>query len=103
MKMATGFPDNHINQKRNNMKKEYDFKNAKRGQVASTKGKTRITMYLDTDVLEEFRERADKEGYGYQTMINEALKQYLAKSGQPLNEAVIRQVIREELDRTAHQ
>ena len=81
------------------MKKEYNFKTAKRGQVVAQKGKTRITIYLDTDVVEEFRARADAAGYGYQTMINEALRQYLEKGEKPLNEAVIRQVIREELDR----
>jgi uncharacterized protein (DUF4415 family) len=84
------------------MKKEYNFDNAKRGQVVPTKGKTRITMYLDTDILNDFRERADKAGYGYQTMINEALREYLVKSGTPLDESVIRQVIREELERVAH-
>ena len=84
------------------MKKEYNFENAKRGQVAPTKGKTRITMYLDNDLLDDFRVRADKAGYGYQTMINEALREYLAKSGKPLDETAIRQVIREELDRVAH-
>jgi len=61
------------------MKKEYNFENAKRGPVVPAKGKTRITMYLDTDILEDFRERADKTGYGYQTMINEALREYLSK------------------------
>ena len=85
------------------MKKEYNFENGKRGQVIPTKGKTRITMYLDTDIIEAFRERSDKAGYGYQTMINEALREYLAKSGKPLDEKVIRQVIREELERVAHQ
>jgi uncharacterized protein (DUF4415 family) len=84
------------------MKKEYNLKNAKRGQVVPTKGKTRITMYLDTDILEDFRARADKAGYGYQTMINEALREYLSKSRKPLDEAVIRQVIREELNRVTH-
>ena len=83
------------------MKKEYNFKNAKRGQVVPQKGKTRITIYLDADVIEEFRARADAAGYGYQTMINEALRQYLEKGEKPLNEEVIRQVIREELDRAA--
>jgi hypothetical protein len=43
-----------------------------------------------------------KTGYGYQTMINEALREYLSKSGKPLDETLIRQVIREELDRVAH-
>jgi uncharacterized protein (DUF4415 family) len=84
------------------MKKEYNLENAKRGQVVPTKGKTRVTMYLDTDTLDVFRARADEAGYGYQTMINEALREYLAKSGKPLDETVIRQVIREELDRVAH-
>ena len=84
------------------MKKEYNFENAKRGQVVPTKGKTRITMYIDTEIIEAFRERSDKAGYGYQTMINEALREYLAKSGKPLDETVIRLVIREELDRVAH-
>jgi len=83
------------------MKKEYNFKSGKRGQVVSQKGKTRITIYLDTDVIEEFRKRADLAGYGYQTMINDALRQYLEKNDKPLNEAVIRQVIREELDRAS--
>lgn len=84
------------------MKKEYNFENAKRGQVLPTKGKTRVTMYLDTDIIEHFRGRAEKAGYGYQTMINEALREYLAKSSKPLDETVIRQVIREELERIAH-
>jgi uncharacterized protein (DUF4415 family) len=84
------------------MKKEYNFENGKRGQVLPTKGKTRITMFLDTDILDDFRERADKAGYGYQTMINEALREYLSKSGKQLDETIIRQVIREELDRVAH-
>jgi len=84
------------------MKKEYNFKNAKRGPIIPTKGKTRVTMYLDADILDDFRARADKAGYGYQTMINEALREYLAKNEKSLDEAVIRQVIREELDRVAH-
>jgi uncharacterized protein (DUF4415 family) len=84
------------------MKKEYDFEKAKRGQVVPTKGKTRVTMYIDTDILDDFRERADKSGYGYQTMINEALREYLAKCEKPLDEITIRQVIREELARVAH-
>jgi len=81
------------------MKKEYNFKTGKRGHVLSPKGKTRITIYLDTDVIDEFRDRADKAGYGYQTLINEALRHYLEKAEKPLNETTIRQVIREELEK----
>ncbi len=83
------------------MKKEYSFKNGKRGRVISQKGKKRVTMYLDTDILDEFRSRADKAGYGYQTMINEALKKYLQKTERPIDETLIRQVIREELEKVA--
>jgi uncharacterized protein (DUF4415 family) len=85
------------------MKKEYDFTNAKRGPVIAQKGKTRITIYLDTDVVNAFRQLADKVGHGYQTMINDALRQYLGKSDKPLDETLLRQVIREELDRAANQ
>ena len=84
------------------MKKEYNFENAKRGPVVPTKGKSRITMYIDTDILDDFRKRADKAGFGYQTMINEALREYLSKNEKPIDETIIRQVIREELDRVAH-
>ncbi len=84
------------------MKKEYDFSKGKRGQVVKPKGKSRITIYLDDDVLKEFRERADAAGYGYQTMINEALRKYLNKSEKQVTESALRQVIREELERAGH-
>jgi uncharacterized protein (DUF4415 family) len=45
--------------------------------VIQQKGKTRITIYIDTDILDEFRNLAESAGYGYQTMINEALRLYL--------------------------
>ncbi|MBM3288282.1 MAG: BrnA antitoxin family protein, partial [Candidatus Eisenbacteria bacterium] len=51
------------------MKREYDFSEGRRGAVVPQTGKTRITIYLDDSVLEEFRERADAAGRGYQTMI----------------------------------
>ncbi|MCI5209192.1 MAG: CopG family transcriptional regulator [Candidatus Electrothrix sp. ATG2] len=83
------------------MKKEYDFSAAKRGSVIQQPGKTRITIYLDNDVLEDFRERADSSGAGYQTMINEALREYLHKKQEPISEASLRKVVREELERVA--
>jgi len=42
------------------MKEEYDFSKAKRGAVVSQKGKIRINIYIDNDVLEEFRKRTDE-------------------------------------------
>jgi len=83
------------------MTKEYDFSNGKRGPVIQQQGKSRITIYLDNNVLEEFRERADNSGSGYQTMINEALREFLNKKQEPLNEAVLRKVVREELEKVA--
>ncbi len=82
------------------MKKEYDFRKGKRGAVIAPTGKTRITIYLDDDVLEEFRDRADEAGRGYQTMINDALRAYLGKATRPVDEATLRRVIREELKKT---
>jgi uncharacterized protein (DUF4415 family) len=79
------------------MKAEYDFSQAKRGAVIPQTGKTRITIYIDDDVLENFRERSDSAGKGYQTMMNEALRQYLKKVKQPLDEDTLRRVIQEEL------
>jgi uncharacterized protein (DUF4415 family) len=81
------------------MKKEYDFSKGKRGAVIPQVGKTRITIYIDNDVLEEFRDRADTKGRGYQTMINEALREYLNKTGRPVDEKTLRRVIREELEK----
>jgi uncharacterized protein (DUF4415 family) len=79
------------------MKSNYDFSKAKRGAVIPQRGKTRITIYLDDEVINEFRERADEAGYGYQTMINEALREYLSKSSKPIDEDSLRKILREEL------
>ncbi len=79
------------------MRKEYDFSKGKRGAVIPQRGKTRITIFLDDDILETFRERADSAGRGYQTMINEALREYLSKASKPIDEDTLRRVLREEL------
>lgn len=82
------------------MKTEYDFSNARRGAVAPQAGKTRITIYLDDAVLEGFRIRAEAAGKGYQTLINDALLEYLSKDSGHLEET-LRRIIREELGRAA--
>ena len=79
------------------MRTEYDFSKGKRGALISGKGKTRITIYIDDTVLNEFRARAERSGVGYQTMMNEALKAFLEKNEKPVTAAVLRQIIREEL------
>ncbi|MFC4930581.1 BrnA antitoxin family protein [Massilia sp. GCM10023247] len=42
------------------------------------KRKTRITIYLDDEVLSEFRNLSERSGTGYQTLINAALRTRLA-------------------------
>jgi len=78
------------------MKKEYDFSKGKRGPVIDSKGKTRVTMYLDDDILDSFRSRAKKLGKGYQTLINDTLREQLRSEG-PLDVHTLRKIIREEL------
>ena len=81
------------------MKEEYDFRQGKRGAVIPQPGKTRITIYIDNDVLDAFRTRAENSGIGYQTIINQALREYLDNSSTLLDELTLRRVIREELQR----
>jgi uncharacterized protein (DUF4415 family) len=82
------------------MQKEYDFSDATRGPVISQKGKTRITIYLDNDIIEEFRSRSNSEGKGYQTMMNEALREYLGKEPKSIDAKTLRKILREELRKT---
>lgn len=56
------------------------------------------TFYLDDEILESFRERAEARGVGYQTLINEVLKAHLENPPeQPLTESDLRRILREEL------
>ncbi len=79
------------------MKDEYDFSQGKRGALIPSKSKTRITLYLDDAILEAFRARAEEEGTGYQTLINQALKAYLDEAERPVTESVLRRVLQEAL------
>jgi uncharacterized protein (DUF4415 family) len=82
------------------MKCECDFSKAKRGPVMPVpKGKTRITIRLDEDVIDWFRTRVEKAGGGnYQSLINDALRQHIARVREPL-EKTLRRVVREEIRR----
>ncbi len=84
------------------MKREYDFSKGKRGPVAPPDArKTRITIRLDSDVLDWFREQVNKAGGGnYQTMINAALREYVKNQTEPI-EKILRRVVREELKRVS--
>ena len=84
------------------MKREYDFSKARRGPVIPVpKGKTRITIRLDEDVIGWFRTQVEKAGGGnYQSLINDALRQHIAHAREPLEET-LRRVVREELGRAS--
>jgi len=84
------------------MKSEYDFSKAKRGPVLPVpKGKTRITIRLDEDVIAWFRRQVEDAGGGnYQSLINDALRQYIAHAREPLEET-LRRVVREEIKRAS--
>jgi uncharacterized protein (DUF4415 family) len=77
-----------------------DFSGGRRGAVLQpAKGKTRITIRLDTELLDWFREEVDRAGGGYyQTLINEALRQHVEGKRENL-EDTLRRVLREELAR----
>lgn len=84
------------------MRAEYDFSKGRRRAIIPARGKTRITIYIDDAVLDEFRARAEQAGTGYQTMMNDALKACLADRGEePITESILRRVIREELPQSS--
>lgn len=82
------------------MKKEYDFSKGRRGPVLPPPpGKTRVTIRLDDDVLDWFRQQVDNAGGGnYQTLINDALRRFIDEKREPL-ETTLRRVIRDEIRR----
>ena len=84
------------------MRADYDFSKGKRGAVLPQKGKTRISIFIDNAVLDAFRARAEKAGTGYQTMMNEALRQHLSKAEPPVTETILRHVLRQEIPEYLH-
>jgi len=82
------------------MMKEYDFSKGRRGPVLKPPpGKSRVTIRLDDDVLDWFRQQVDDAGGGnYQTLINEALRRFMGRKEESL-EKTLRRVIRDEIRR----
>jgi uncharacterized protein (DUF4415 family) len=84
------------------MKREYDLRKGRRGPVIPLPPeKIRITIRLDRDVVDHFREQVRNAHRGnYQTLINDALREHIKRPG--LAEQVglqVRSVLREELRR----
>jgi uncharacterized protein (DUF4415 family) len=83
------------------MKQQYDFSKGKRGRVTPAetehRGKTRITIRLDEDLVDHFLQQAEQSGgsAGYQTLINDALRQHVEGTA-PRLEDTLRRILREE-------
>ena len=82
------------------MKAEYDFSKGERGAIAPAPGgKTPITIRLDNDIIEWFRGQVESRGGGnYQTMINNALRDYTQNRGGVFEET-LRRVVHEEVSK----
>ncbi len=80
------------------MRKQYDFSQSKASPFSNAaKGKTRITIRLDEDIVAWFKQQVDEAGGGnYQTLINSALRQFMSETKEPI-EVVLRRVLKEEL------
>lgn len=81
-------------------KESYDFSKGRRGAVVPVPpGKARITIRIDTDVLDWFRQQVNVAGGGnYQTLMNQALRTHVEQREDGLEE-MLRRVLREELQR----
>jgi uncharacterized protein (DUF4415 family) len=84
------------------MKKRYDFSKGKRGAVVpSARGKSRITIRLDDEILDWFRREVHTAGGGnYQTLINRVLREHIKQQPESL-EKIVRRVVREEVRKIA--
>jgi uncharacterized protein (DUF4415 family) len=88
------------------MKERYDFSRGKRGRIAvpepEPRGKTRITIRIDEDLVDHFLKEAEASGgaTGYQTLINEALRLHVEGKA-PKLEDTLRRVLREEMRATS--
>lgn len=84
------------------MKRQYDFSKGNRGRITppepEPRGKTRITIRIDDDLMDHFLKEAEKSGgaTGYQTLINEALRQHMEGKAPKLEDA-LRRILREEI------
>ena len=84
------------------MKPEYDFSKGVRGAVVPLPpGMTPVVIALDDEVLDWFRAKVHAMGGGnYQTLMNAALRDHIARQEEPL-EDTLRRVLREELGSAA--
>jgi len=76
------------------------------GDLNPTHIKEKITIWLDQDIVDEFRERATHvPGGKYQRLINDALREYLKNNYSNVQNLsfkdAVREIVREELRKKA--
>ena len=78
--------------------KTYDFSKGKRGPVVKVpEGKEKITIRIDNDIVDWFCHQVDlAQGGNDQTLMNQALREYIDGKS-PTLERTLRRAIREEL------
>ncbi len=64
------------------------------GEVIDLAQRQRVTLYVDREIVAAFKERAGERGY--RTLMNHALRHFLAPVAPPLDEETVRRVIRDE-------
>jgi len=59
------------------MRDDYDFSQGKRGLIRPHPGQTRMTIWVDTDVLDAYMAYANRLGEDMTPAMNTALRQYI--------------------------
>lgn len=60
------------------VKDEKNYDSMRKGrEIVRKKQKDRVTIYFDTEILEWFKEKGKRVGVGYQTLMNDALRDFL--------------------------
>ena len=74
------------NRRKHGVEMSDDFSQGKRGAVINTdSNKTRITIRLDSDLVDHFKQLVHEAGGGnYQTLINNALRAYVENDKEKL-------------------
>ncbi len=84
------------------MKKEFNFKGAKRGaRINAETAKVAVTARVDLDILTWLRQEAEARGLPYQTLLNSILKEAMTGHRTYNSEDAIRKIVREELSKKA--
>jgi len=76
------------------MKKEYDFSAAEQGKFYKPR-KIQKTIRFDEDVVEFFQKEADKQKIGYQTLINQSLRQLMTHPSGTVDRKELRKELRD--------